>query len=121
MKLCRNGLHVWVVGQKQCPHCHAAAKRMRRVRGLESSSSKKWKSKETRLYGLSVTRYEEMKAGGRCEVCGDHVQRRCVDHSHRSGKVRGSVCRHCNLMLGFARDDPARLSRGAAYLIRRAA
>lgn len=39
-----------------------------------------------------------------------------VDHCHRTSKVRGVLCRPCNLALGFAKDTPATLRRLASYL-----
>ena len=29
-----------------------------------------------------------------------------VDHCHKSGKVRGILCRYCNLILGYMEDEP---------------
>ncbi len=52
-----------------------------------------------------------------------------VDHSHALARqhghpeergclrcFRGILCKGCNLMLGWARDDPERLETGAAYV-----
>lgn len=39
-----------------------------------------------------------------------------TDHCHRTGRVRGVLCRPCNLALGFAKDQPATLRRLATYL-----
>lgn len=39
-----------------------------------------------------------------------------TDHCHRTERVRGVLCRPCNLALGFARDRPATLRRLATYL-----
>jgi len=39
-----------------------------------------------------------------------------VDHDHKTNKVRGLVCQHCNTMLGFAKDNPEILEAGAKYL-----
>lgn len=39
-----------------------------------------------------------------------------VDHCHDSKRVRGLLCRGCNVILGHAKDDPELLERAAAYL-----
>lgn len=64
---------------------------------------------------------------GGCACCGDVLvpgRETHVDHDHTCcggrrpcGKCfRGVLCRACNLMLGHAKDDPARLRAGIAYL-----
>lgn len=54
-----------------------------------------------------------------CEIClrefGPNL-RRCVDHCHTTGKVRGILCDDCNISLGKMADDPERLKRAAVYL-----
>lgn len=54
-----------------------------------------------------------------CAVCGTSEKPARgwhVDHNHETEKVRGVLCRHCNLMLGHARDNPTVLIAGAEYL-----
>lgn len=59
-------------------------------------------------YGISVAEYRAFKAerGCICEICGKALADNesgtevCVDHSHRTGKVRGILCSRCNLLLG---------------------
>jgi len=41
-----------------------------------------------------------------------------IDHCHDSGRVRGILCKDCNLVLGWMKDTPARLRALADYLER---
>jgi DNA-binding CsgD family transcriptional regulator len=64
--------------------------------------------------------------GNVCAICGKaegarrdkegRPVRLSVDHDHASGAIRELLCSGCNLMLGCAKDDPARLEAGANYL-----
>jgi hypothetical protein len=42
-----------------------------------------------------------------CQACGRHKSevKLCVDHSHKTGQVRGILCNSCNVALGHLRDD----------------
>lgn len=39
-----------------------------------------------------------------------------IDHDHKSGIVRGILCRDCNLAAGILGDDPKRVEQLHAYL-----
>lgn len=61
--------------------------------------------------------------GRRCAICtaalsepGNGGRHTHVDHCHLTGRVRGVLCNHCNLMLGHAKDNPDTLARAAVYL-----
>jgi len=74
-----------------------------------------------KAYGLSQQDYEQMceVQEDRCAICGERPRKErdfCVDHDHVTGKVRGLLCRRCNLGLGNLRDDPMLLRQAAAYL-----
>ena len=73
------------------------------------------------LYGLEHDEYVAMYAAqnGRCAICREPEQKRMhVDHDHATGAVRGLLCQACNYLLGFARDDPDRLTQARLYLLR---
>lgn len=72
-------------------------------------------------YGLSKQECLEMFTSqhGRCIICANSFTFSnpfCVDHDHRTGKVRGLLCRKCNSLLGFARDDLGLLKRASNYI-----
>jgi Recombination endonuclease VII len=82
-------------------------------------------------YGLSVRDYLDLfnEQGGCCHICGRALRlrgptgpfdkrhdRACVDHDHKTGKVRGMLCGPCNHAIGELDDDPDRAEAAARYL-----
>ena len=51
-----------------------------------------------------------------CRWANGRTRRLSVDHDHKTGKVRGLLCRPCNNHLGLARDDVDYFRRGIEYL-----
>ena len=67
---------------------------------------------------VEVERNAELKKwAGFCSICFE-AQANATDHCHRTGKYRSNLCRRCNLVLGFVKDDAALLGRMIAYLKR---
>jgi len=66
-----------------------------------------------RRYGLKKEEYDKMntKQEGKCAICGkDNIKKwnivaLCVDHNHKTGKIRGLLCANCNSLLGFMDDN----------------
>jgi hypothetical protein len=56
------------------------------------------------------------RQGNACGICKAPAKPLCIDHCHATGKVRGFLCRECNLGLGNYHDDPARMRAAAVYL-----
>jgi len=78
-------------------------------------------------YGLTLEAYDFLLAlqDGTCAICGlppisgsRHTATLMVDHDHESGQVRGLVHSNCNLMLGYAKDNPELLRKAAIYVER---
>ncbi len=51
-----------------------------------------------------------------CGICKTPGKPLCVDHCHATGKVRGLLCRDCNLRLGNYKDNPVFTRPAPAYL-----
>lgn len=76
-----------------------------------------------REYGLTFEDYTRMleAQGGVCAICkgppsGRWKHRFHIDHDHKTDRVRGLLCFHCNAMLGNARDQASILSAAVTYL-----
>ena len=68
-------------------------------------------------YGLTFEAYNAIleTQGGHCALC-PRTYDMCVDHDHTTLKIRGILCRKCNLMLGHGDDDATRLRAAVTYL-----
>jgi len=91
----------------------------------KNSSSYRNYSRDRRLraqYGITDEDYDRMllQQGGGCAICGvtpKRGERRFpVDHNHQTGRVRGILCRDCNLGIGRLKDDPELTEKATRYL-----
>ena len=99
----------------RCVTHHRAIKRLR----SEAAHEKRVQS----VYGLGPGEYAELLAfqEGKCFICrraSGKTRRLSVDHDHKTGKVRGLLCRPCNTILGRFHDDAETYYRGYVYLNR---
>lgn len=82
----------------------------------------KWKSDLKRNYGITPEDYNEMFEAqeGCCAICSTHQvsmkHKLHVDHCHKTGKVRGLLCKNCNLALGNFQDSTKLLLKAIQYL-----
>lgn len=83
----------------------------------------KWLDNRLRAkFGIDLAEYQRMTEaqGGKCKLCGREERTRqrrlAVDHCHKTQRVRGLLCHHCNTGLGNFMDDVALLRLAVAYL-----
>ena len=91
------------------------AKRLWRMNNLTKEQDRHFR----RRYGIGRENYLDMlyAQDSCCAICGHSPDEALiVEHSHINGKVRALCCTLCNTMLGFSRDNPAILLKGATYL-----
>jgi hypothetical protein len=72
-------------------------------------------------YGITAEQYKELldKQHGACGICGGVPENHtlCVDHCHRTGRIRGLLCRPCNTAIGLLEDDPMKVGAALRYLM----
>ena len=71
-------------------------------------------------YGMTIEEYDNLftAQNGVCAICGlpQSSKRLFVDHSHETGKLRGLLCRRCNIVLGIMEDSTQLLIKAVDYL-----
>lgn len=75
-----------------------------------------------KLYGITLDDYDKMfmQQNGTCAICGSNDPagrwgRFCVDHDHKTDKIRALLCNGCNQGLGYFNDNPELLEKAAHY------
>lgn len=76
--------------------------------------------KRCRRHGITSEEFWVMyeEQDGTCPVCdkGIEAEDSAIDHNHKTGEVRGILCKSCNRALGLLGDNPNTLIRGSKYL-----
>ena len=72
-------------------------------------------------YGITHEEFDSLltEQENKCALCSNtftEKMRPCVDHSHKTGKVRGLLCRGCNLILGHIEKSENYIQRTIQYL-----
>ena len=112
-----------------CKSCIAAKAKLYRTN--HPSAERRIVNRKSMLktaYGMTLEQYQQMwnAQKGVCAICGEPEakptypnatpQILSVDHNHTTGKIRGLLCRSCNLGLGMFKKDAARIKGVLAYL-----
>ena len=118
----------------QCKACEKKA-RLDKGEGAHAARQKVWRENNQEHYrtyarlwsykklGIKITEkeYKELlkKQGNSCALCGNPppaARVLCLDHDHKTGKVRGLLCNDCNIALGKFRDNVETLGKAIVYL-----
>lgn len=83
-------------------------------KGQSSTKNSRFKIK----YGITTSEVEELKVkqNGLCAICFEVPIKWCVDHDHKTKRVRGLLCHNCNVALGHFRDNPQIIKQSLEYL-----
>lgn len=122
--------------QPYCRSCNRVVVHERHIRRQMSGEATEdhrayyWKKRKwVRLknkYGCDQATYEalEKEQGGVCAICrqpetdqykGTTLEL-AVDHDHKTGKIRGLLCRSCNLAIGKFKEDVRIVEAALEYL-----
>ena len=114
----------WPLGERWCAGCqsfvplfYCSGSRCKACASLANHAARLEK-----VYGIDADEYARiLKAqGGRCAICRNQPRtiRFAVDHDHKTGEVRGILCKRCNHdLLGGGHDDVEVLWNAIAYLL----
>jgi hypothetical protein len=94
----------------------------RRVQRQGDAGRRKNRSQHLKgKYGITIEIEDELmkSQSSCCAICLDpftNTKHRHVDHDHRTGAVRGLLCKKCNLGIGYFDDDGSKLEAAIEYL-----
>ena len=80
-----------------------------------------WRGAIKRKFGITPETYYQLSESQShlCAICNgidDRGAKLAVDHCHNTGKIRGLLCRKCNVALGYLNDDIVLLESALNYL-----
>ena len=93
------------------------AKNSKKVSRVSADAARK------RRYGLTPADIQAMREqqGDKCPICCNGLgegRSCCVDHCHKTGRVRQLLCSKCNSGLGMFKENLESMQRAIAYLER---
>jgi len=105
-----------------CQGCKA--KREKQPAQLHSMACRAAKLRyDLHFYDLTAEEFVRMytEQEGRCRICrvelgGIMLKKLNIDHDHKTGLVRGLLCRSCNMGLGSFKDNLVLLRNAVKYL-----
>jgi hypothetical protein len=108
----------------QCKSCINSRNKVYRTKDPLRFKHYKRKTDLRIKYGITELDFEtKLKSQNYvCAICGSsktgakHKKNLSIDHSHKSGKIRGLLCDPCNRGLGLLKEDKNLLKKAIGYL-----
>ena len=95
-----------------CRTCHYIVyEKPYRIENKVRRDLKRHKNNLKKVFDMSIEQYNILleEQNNRCAICNKHIselpQRLSVDHDHTTGRIRGLLCKPCNLAIGNVFDD----------------
>lgn len=103
----------------RCKVCDKEAGRQWRLRNPERFRESSYNRHIKWNYGITRDAYDLMLEAqdGVCKICGNKDKNRlCIDHCHKTNKIRSLLCNRCNRVIGMLDHDPELIRKAASYL-----
>jgi len=112
-----NRLHCKEYDQKNKQGRNERLRKWRKKNPIKAHDADRRKNLQ-RNYGLSTSQYQDLKeeCKGKCSLCGMYTPTLELDHNHKTKRIRGFLCRKCNLLLGLIEDRSLSLEQIGIYL-----
>lgn len=73
-----------------------------------NNPDKHWNNHIKSFYGITLDQYNQMlkDQNNCCYICKKQFNKKpCIDHNHKTGKVRKLLCYGCNNSIGLLKED----------------
>lgn len=124
----RQAVKDWVARNPELDKArHTAWKKAHPERGKIGQRRRYWKNPELarvknicKKHCISLVTYKQMLTQQKncCAICAVEMKPACVDHCHKTGQIRGLLCRTCNSGVGHLQDSLDILESACEYLKR---
>ena len=68
-----------------------------------------------KTFNITVEEYDSYFKEASCQICSKETDL-VLDHCHDTGKIRGVLCRQCNMAIGLLGDNLEGLTKATRYL-----
>lgn len=67
---------------------------------------------------ITMDQYHQLfkNQNNKCAICGDILKKAHIDHDHNTGEIRGILCSHCNVGLGYFKENKLILESAINYI-----
>lgn len=113
--------------RSECKLCQSADSNIWYQKNKNKESYLKRRQRERLKQRYGNVDYENLfnKQNGTCAICGKpeifksingKTVRLSVDHNHKTGQIRGLLCKKCNIGIGYFEDNIKYLKKALIYL-----
>jgi hypothetical protein len=112
-------LHIsnYYLNSKFCKSCHKKRSKIWNAKNVEKRRAMARKSHLKTKFALTLEEQDQLlKSQNRsCAICSTE-NNLCIDHCHKTGKIRKILCRKCNSGLGMFNDDIELIEKALKYM-----